>query len=149
MIPGHRWWEPREVPGLEPYQGGEEAGGRWARELVWALVWVGKRGARQGGCLLWESGCKNGDFGEYVCGSRPEKKRRFLSDAAQRLDPPAITAPRVTAEIILGMTNMEQASPQDTWTPVIMPVMEMGQLASLWGVSGIYRQCFRPRRKLP
>lgn len=129
---------------MEPYQGGEEAGGRWARELVWALVWVGKRGARQGGCLLWESGCKNGEFGEYVCGSRPEKKRRFLSDAAQRLDPPAITA-----EIIVGMTNMEQASPQDTWTLVFMPVMEMGQLASLCCVSGTYRQCFHRRRKLP
>lgn len=52
VIPGHRWWEPRWVPGLEPYQSGEETGGRWARELVWALVWVGKRGARQGRGLL-------------------------------------------------------------------------------------------------
>lgn len=82
-------------------------------------------------------------------GSRSEKKGRFLSDAAQRLDPPATTAPRVTAEIILGMTNMEQVSPQDIWVSVMMPMVEMGQLASLCCVSGIYWQCFHHRGKLP
>lgn len=59
---------------MEPYQGGEEAGGRWARELVWALVWVGKRGARQGDVSFGRVGAKMENLESMCVGVGLRKK---------------------------------------------------------------------------
>lgn len=112
---------------------GEEACGRWARELVWAHG-LGGEGRREAG--------GESSLGQWVQtrgfrgGARFEKKGRFISGSAQRLDLPAATAPGVAVEIVLSMANTEQVSPQDTWTSVMIPAVETGQPASLCYVSG-------------
>lgn len=92
------------------------------QRAVWAHG-LGGEGRREAGrCLLW---VQNRGFGKCVSGMF-EEKGRLVSDAAQRLDPPAATAPGVTVEIIFSMANMEQASPQDVWTSVMVPTVETG-----------------------
>lgn len=90
------------------------------QRAVWACGLGGKGRREAGRCLLW---VQNREFGKCVRGMS-EEKGRLISDAAQRLDPPAATAPGVTVKIIFSMANMEQASPQDVWTSVMVPTVE-------------------------
>lgn len=117
-----------------PTKKGEEASGRWGRDLVWALVWVEKGGKKQVRDFFGTSGCKMEDLESVCLRGGFEKKGRFVIDAAQRLDPPAATVPGVTAEIVLGMANMEQIGPQDIRTSVVRPTVETGQPAPVLGV---------------
>lgn len=66
-------------------------------------------------------------------------------DAAQRWDPPAVTAPGVAAKIVLSMANMEQISPQAIWTSVMRELWWKQDDRPLCCMSGICWQCFHQR----